>query len=46
MDLFRYRAYLSKKPEIGDAIIFANAGAYNFRSDFCSLEEIDTEIVE
>lgn len=45
MDLFRYRVYLSKKPEIGDAITFINAGAYNFRSDFCDLEEIRTEIV-
>ena len=33
MDLFRYRVYLDRKPEIGDAITFINAGAYNFRSD-------------
>ncbi|MBP2030604.1 ornithine decarboxylase [Methanohalophilus levihalophilus] len=46
MDLFRYRVYLGKKPEIGDTITFINAGAYNFRSDFCDLEEIETEIVE
>lgn len=46
MDLFRYRVYLDKKPEIGDSITFINAGAYNFRSDFCDLEEIKTEIVD
>jgi ornithine decarboxylase len=46
MDLFRYRVYLDKKPQIGDTITFINAGAYNFRSDFCDLGEIRTEIVE
>ncbi len=46
MDLFRYRVYLDKKSEIGDAITFINAGAYNFRSDFCDLEEIATEIID
>ncbi|MDK2892997.1 decarboxylase [Methanohalophilus sp.] len=46
MDLFRYRVYLDKKPVIGDAITFINAGAYNFRSDFCDLEEIRTDIVD
>ncbi|MCK5140452.1 MAG: decarboxylase, partial [Thermodesulfovibrionia bacterium] len=45
MDLFRYRVYL-KNPKIGDKIIFLNAGAYNFSSDFCDLEEVETEVVE
>ncbi|MCD4703338.1 MAG: decarboxylase [Methanosarcinaceae archaeon] len=46
MDLFRYRVYFEEKPKIGDTIVFINAGAYNFRSDFCDLEEIPTKIVE
>lgn len=45
MDIFRYRVYL-KAPKIGDKIIFLNAGAYNFRTDFCDLDEIPTEIIE
>ncbi|WP_258082613.1 MULTISPECIES: type III PLP-dependent enzyme domain-containing protein [Methanohalophilus] len=46
MDLFRYRVYLEKRPQIGDPITFINAGAYNFRSDFCDLEEITTELTD
>ncbi len=42
MDLFRYRVYL-KKPKIGDNLIFLNAGAYNFTTDFCNLEKIKTK---
>lgn len=45
MDLFRYRVYL-KDPKVGDNIVFLNAGAYNFTTDFCDLEEIETEVVE
>ncbi len=45
MDLFRYRVYFDRKPEVGDKIVFINAGAYNFRSDFCDLEEIETKII-
>ena len=45
LDLFRYRAYL-KNPKVGDTITFLNAGAYNFRSDFCDLEKIPTEVIE
>ena len=46
MDLFRYRVYLKDRPEIGDEIVFLNAGAYNFWSNFCDLEEIPTEITD
>ncbi|WP_135610416.1 decarboxylase [Methanococcoides sp. AM1] len=46
MDLFRYRVYLKEDPKIGDEIVFINAGAYNFTSNFCDLEEIPTEIIE
>jgi len=45
MDLFRYRVYLDN-PKKGDELIFLNAGAYNFRTDFCDLKEIQTEIVD
>ena len=45
MDLFRYRVYLNK-PKVGDEIVFLNAGAYNFTTDFCDLSKIETEIVE
>ena len=45
MDLFRYRAYLDK-PKVGDQLTFLNAGAYNFTSDFCDLEKLETEIVD
>ncbi len=45
MDLFRYRVYLNN-PKIGDKLVFLNAGAYNFTTDFCDLEQIKTEIIE
>lgn len=44
MDLFRYKVYLKNVKE-GDEIVFLNAGAYNFSSDFCDLEKLDVEIV-
>lgn len=43
MDLFRYRVYL-KEPRVGDSLVFVNAGAYNFYTDFCDLEKIKTVI--
>ena len=45
LDLFRYKVYLTN-PKIGDKLIFLNAGAYNFSSDFCNLEKIETEIIK
>ncbi len=45
LDIFRYRVYL-KEPKIGDKIIFLNAGAYNFHTDFCNLPKLETVIVE
>jgi len=44
MDLFRYKVYLKNVKE-GDEIVFLNAGAYNFSSDFCDLEKLDVEII-
>ncbi len=45
MDIFRYRVYL-KKPRIGEKIIFLNAGAYTFSTDFCNLPKLETVIVD
>jgi ornithine decarboxylase len=45
MDIFRYRVYLDN-PKVGDSLVFLNAGAYNFSSDFCDLEKLETEIVD
>ena len=45
MDLFRYRVYLDN-PKVGDKMVFINAGAYNFASDFCDLEKLDCEIID
>jgi len=44
LDIFRYRVYL-KNPKVGDKIIFLNAGAYNFTTDFCLLPKLETVIV-
>ena len=45
MDLFRYRVFL-KNPKVGDTLTFLNAGAYNFKTDFCNLEELETVITK
>jgi len=45
MDLFRYRVYL-KNPKVGDQLVFLNAGAYNFSTEFCDLEKMETKVVE
>ncbi len=45
LDIFRYKVYLTH-PKIGDKIIFLNAGAYNFSTDFCNLEKIDTIVID
>lgn len=43
-DIFRYKVKL-KKPKVGNKIIFLNAGAYNYTTDFCCLKKLETEIV-
>lgn len=45
LDLFRYKVYLDN-PKEGDTITFLNAGAYNFTSDFCDLDKIETKIID
>jgi ornithine decarboxylase len=45
VDLFRYRVYLHEQ-KVGQALTFLNAGAYNFSSDFCDLEKLETRVVD
>jgi ornithine decarboxylase len=44
-DIFRYKARLNEK-KVGDKIVFLNAGAYNYSTDFCGLKRLKTEIVD
>ena len=43
-DIFRYKAKL-RSPEVGDKVIFLNAGAYNYTTDFFGYKKLKTEIV-
>ena len=45
MDVFRYRVFL-KNPKVGDKIVFLNAGAYTYATDFCGLEKLETVVVD
>ena len=45
MDIFRYRVYL-ENPKVGDKIVFLNAGAYTYSTDFCNLNKLKTVIVD
>lgn len=45
LDIFRYKVRLAN-PKVGDKIVFLNAGAYNFGTDFCSLKRLRTNIVD
>ncbi len=45
MDIFRYRVYL-ENPKVKDKIVFLNAGAYTYSTDFCNLDKLDTVIVD
>jgi len=44
LDIFRYSVMLPEK-KIGDKIIFENAGAYNFHTEFGELSKLETKIV-
>lgn len=44
-DIFRYKVKLDN-PSIGDKIIFLNAGAYNYTTDFFGYIKLETEIVD
>ncbi|MDD5331823.1 MAG: decarboxylase [Candidatus Nanoarchaeia archaeon] len=43
-DIFRYDVKLDN-PRVGDKLVFINAGAYNFYTDFCNLDKVETIIV-
>lgn len=43
-DIFRYKVKL-KKPEVGNRLIFLNAGAYNYSTSFCGFKKLETKIV-
>ena len=40
-DIFRYRVRL-KNPKVGDKLVFLNAGAYNYSTDFCGFKKLET----
>ncbi len=44
-DIFRYKVKLIN-PKVGDKIVFLNAGAYNYTTDFFGYKKLKTEIVE
>jgi len=44
-DIFRYSVKL-KKPKIGDKIVFLNAGAYNYATDFFGYKKLNTKILK
>jgi ornithine decarboxylase len=44
-DIFRYAVRL-KNPKVGDKIVFLNAGAYNYTTDFFGYKKLETEIVD
>ncbi|MFA5406865.1 MAG: decarboxylase [Candidatus Nanoarchaeia archaeon] len=46
LDIFRYKFFYQHEPKIGDQLVFLNAGAYNFYTDFMGLEPLETEIIE
>lgn len=43
IDIFRYRVFLDA-PKEGDELVFLNAGAYNFATEFCDLDKVETLI--
>jgi ornithine decarboxylase len=44
-DIFRYKVKL-ENPQIGDKVVFLNAGAYNYTTDFFGYKKLKTEVVE
>lgn len=45
LDIFRYKVFFGKEKKLGDHIMFLNAGAYNFHTEFSDLPRIPTVIV-
>lgn len=46
LDIFRYSVYLSRELRPGDKVVFLNAGAYNFHTEFNDMPRIETEILD
>ncbi|MEM5868735.1 MAG: decarboxylase [Candidatus Aenigmatarchaeota archaeon] len=46
MDIFRYKVFFDEERKIGDKIVFINAGAYNFYTEFNDLPRVPTIIVD
>ena len=45
-DIFRYKVKLNKDIKVGDKLIFLNAGAYNYTTDFFGYKQLETDIKE
>ena len=45
-DIFRYKVKLNSDIQVGDKIVFLNAGAYNYATDFFGYKKLETEIKE
>jgi ornithine decarboxylase len=45
-DIFRYRVKLDPNTSVGDQVVFLNAGAYNYTTDFFGYKKLETEIRE
>lgn len=43
-DIFRYNVKLPESINVGDKIVFLNAGAYNYTTDFFGYKKLETEI--
>lgn len=44
LDIFRYKVFFDKEKKDGDRLVFLNAGAYNFHTEFSDLPRIPTVI--
>ncbi len=44
-DIFRYKVK-TNNPKVGDKIIFLNAGAYNYTTDFFGYKKLETKIID
>lgn len=45
LDIFRYKVFFDQEKRVGNHIVFLNAGAYNFHTEFSDLPRIPTVIV-
>ncbi len=46
LDIFRYKVCFETEKSMGDEIVFLNAGAYNFHTEFNFLDRIPYKVVE